>query len=279
MIDGSTRLLVIVGDPIDQVKSPMTFTTKLRERRRNHVMIPWHVRPDAFVPVMTGLMLTSNLDGIVVTYPYKERALALVGKVGPRAAQVGAANALRREPDGRWSADMFDGVGLLSAIASLGQDVRGRGVKLLGAGGAGSAIAFAVAEAGAAALSIYDIDAARAARLARNVAAAAPGCTVEAGDDRLGEATILINATPVGLRESDPMPARLEDLTDATTVVDIITRQGGTRLLAHAKARGCLHTGGTAMAEGQVEALLDFFRVSGGPADDRPATPAPGDVG
>jgi shikimate dehydrogenase len=156
---------------------------------------------------------------------------------------------------------MFDGEGLLRAIDSLGRTVAGQRIKLLGAGGAGSAIAFALAGAGAAAVSIHDADALRATKLAQDVSRAHPACLTEAGGAELDGATILINATPVGLAAEDGLPVPLPNLSNETAVVDIVPRQGGTSLLRLAQERGCPHTGGLAMVEGQARAVLEFFRM------------------
>jgi shikimate dehydrogenase len=259
MIDGATRLLVIIGDPIAQVRSPIACNALLQEAGRNAVLVPWHAYPAAFDTVMAGLMQTQNLDGIVVTYPFKQRALALVDHVGRMAACGGAANALRREPDGSWTGEMFDGLGLVRAVADTGQSIAGRRVKLLGAGGAGSAIAYAVAEAGAAALSIYDTNKDRSAALAEGLAREYPKCPLDVGSPDLGPADLLINATPVGLGDDDGLPVPLPTLTAATTVFDIVPRATGTRLLALARSLGCPHMAGAAMVEGQARALLTYF--------------------
>lgn len=263
MIDGATRLLVIIGDPIAQVRSPVAFNGRLAELGLNHVLVPCHAPAGAFAQVMAGLMQTRNLDGIVVTYPFKDKALALADTVAPRAAQVGATNAMRREPDGRWTADMFDGIGLVRAAARLGDVVRGRAVKLLGAGGAGRAIAFGLAEAGAREISIYDLDSSKAAAVAAAVSRDFPMCRTAAGGPELGGATLLINATPVGLGADDAPPVPLGELTPAMAVIDIVTRPEGTRLLEHARELGCAHIAGAAMVDGQREALLEFFRLTG----------------
>jgi shikimate dehydrogenase len=268
-IDGATRLLVIVGDPIEQVRSPITFNQRLAEIGSRHVMLPWHAPEAAFAPVIAGLLKTGNLDGIVVTYPFKAQALAWVDTVAPRAALVGATNAIRREADGRWTADMFDGVGLVRAVASIGESVAGRSIKLLGAGGAGSAIAFALADAGARSLSIHDLDTAKAARLAAKVTAHTHGCQAISDGPALGDVSLLINATPVGLAADDPTPVPVTELTAATTVIDIVTRPGGTRLLGQARAIGCPHTGGAAMVEGQRDAMLEFFGLATPPGTER----------
>lgn len=259
MISGATKLLVIIGDPIAQVRSPVAFNARFAASGQDAVLVPWHAPEVDFGPVMTGLMRTSNLAGIIVTYPFKQRALDLAASVATRAAQVGATNALRREPDGRWTADMFDGVGLVRGVHGLGQSLAGRCVLLLGAGGAGGAIAFALAAAGVARLSIYDTDDGRASSLAERVGRACPDCDVRATGPSLDGADLLINATPVGLAPDDPMPIALPTLSSETTVIDIVTRPEGTRLLEFARAKGCPHAGGNVMVDGQIEALTEFF--------------------
>lgn len=268
MIDGATRLLAIVGDPIEHARSPAVINALLARSGRNAILVPWHAPAAQFRPIMDGLMLTGNVFGIVVTYPFKQQAMALASTIRPAAARVGALNALRREAGG-WTGDMFDGAGLVRAVLGLGRPVAGAKVKLLGAGGAGSAIAYALAEAGAASLSIFDVDRARAASLAGAVGRHVPGCAVSADDAALGGAEVLVNATPVGLHPADGLPAPMDGLSAGTAVVDIVPRQEGTPLLALARERGCPHAGGAAMVEGQAAALLDFFGLGapdvGGP--------------
>jgi shikimate dehydrogenase len=264
MISGATRLLVIVGDPIAQVRSPLAYNERLSHAGHDVILVPWHTPIDKFDVVMAGLMSTMNVAGIIVTYPFKQRAYGLVPTVGLMAQHVGAVNALRREPDGRWAGDMFDGIGLIRAVASIKQGIAGRRVKLLGAGGAGSAIAFALAEAQAKSLSIYDTDVDRASKLAVDIAGVYPDCRVGYGEPSLGDAELLINATPVGLKLDDGLPVPLPALSATTSVVDIVPRQGGTPLLAYARARGCPNLDGNAMVAGQVAAVLEFFGL---PAD------------
>lgn len=262
-IDGAARLLAIVGDPIAQARSPLVFNAILAKAGVNAVLVPAHVPAAQFMTVLQGLMQVQNLCGIVVTYPFKQQALALAQGVNERALQVGAANTLRREPDGRWTADMFDGVGLVRAVESLDQRVAGRRVKLLGAGGAGGAIAYALAAAGATEISIHDPDAPRAASLASGVARAYLACRVAASGPDLDGAGLLVNASPVGLKPADGLPASLQDLGPATTVIDIVPRTGATALLSFARDRGCPHTDAAAMVQGQAKAVLEFFGLIG----------------
>lgn len=258
-IKGSTRLLVIVGDPIAQARSPEVLNTMLASRGLDVALVPWQVHANDLDVVMHGLMRTANLDGIILTYPHKQAALALADEVLPRARQVGATNAMRRNAAGRWVADMFDGVGLVGALAASGVKVSGSRVKLVGAGGAGSAIAYALAAAGAAQIGIVDLDEGKARALACAVAAAHPDCVTQKGSPGLESEDILINATTVGLREEDGLPIALDGLASRSTVVDIAPRREGTALLAEARAQGCRTIAGGAMVEGQAAALLEFF--------------------
>ena len=259
MIDGATTVLAIVGDPVRHARSPMVVNALLNEAGHNVVLVPWHARSDDFAAVMTGLMRTQNISGLVITYPFKQQAMALADELYPAARQVGAVNALRREPDGRWVGDMFDGLGLVRAVEGLGRTVAGASIRLIGAGGAGGAIAHALADAGAAFLSIVDIDPARADALAEAVRAHAPTCRVTCGGAGLGNATVLVNATPIGMAEGDGLPADMTGLHAGVAVVDIVPKAGGTTLLALARERGCPHVGGAAMVQGQAALLLAFF--------------------
>jgi shikimate dehydrogenase len=261
VIDGATRVIAIVGDPIAHVRSPRVYNTLLAASGRNAVLVPWHVTAGDFRPVMTGLQRTRNLDGILVTYPFKQDALSVADVVGRMAVRVGAANVLRRGTDDRWTAEMFDGIGLVRAVAGLGQGVVGRHVELIGAGGAGSAIAFALAEYGAASLSIVDLDGARAATLAAAVARYYPDCRTVAGDSSLGVGELLINATPVGLSRGDGLPVPLPALTARTTIIDLVPRSD-TALLQLARAQGCPHADGAAVVEGQARAILDYLGLT-----------------
>ncbi len=137
IVDGATRLYGIVGDPITQVRSPEVITAGFRAAGQNALMVPIHVLPDGFEATMRGLMSVANLDGLVITVPYKARAAALVDRLHATGERVGAINAMRREPDGAWSGDMFDGTGLVSGLRGHGFDFAGARVKMLGAGGAG----------------------------------------------------------------------------------------------------------------------------------------------
>lgn len=261
IINGSTRLYAIIGHPIEQVKSPLVMNPRFAGASRNAVLVPVHIKPDRFEDTVRSLMSLGNLDGLVVTVPYKARILPLLDKILPTGEKVGAVNALRREADGRWIGDMFDGSGLIRGMRQQGIDPRGRRVMLAGAGGAGSAVAVAFADAGAAALRIFDVDTDKAQALAARVAHVFPQCEVTAGPPALDGYDTLVNATPIGMAPDDGPPVPLAALRPDTLVIDIIMKPEVTPLLRQARALGCRALGGRTMLDGQAEEVARFFGI------------------
>lgn len=259
LIDGATRLYAIIGDPIAQVKSPQVLNPRFAAAGLNAVLVPVHVKPELFDETVRGLMRIGNLDGIIATVPYKARIMPFISNVLPMAAKVGAANALRREPDASWSGDMFDGRGLVRGLRDARIPLEARRIMLVGAGGAGSAIAVALADAGVAAMTIFDVEAGKAQALADRVAVAFPACSVRAGPVAIPGHDMLINATPIGMAPGDGLPMGLDGLTSDVLVIDVIHKPGATPFIDQARALGCQAFDGHLMLNGQAEELAAFF--------------------
>jgi shikimate dehydrogenase len=205
-----------------------------------------------------GLRGWRNLAGLSVTMPHKEALAAHVDELIGAAALVGAVNVVRRESDGRLVGANTDGAGFVIGLHKAGYKLSGRHVLLVGAGGAGRAVAFAVAGAGAAVLTIANRTAARAERLARDIAASYPALTVAAAvaagpSDPAGH-DVVINATSLGMQPGDPLSVVVSRLARGTLVCDIVTRPERTRLLAEAAARGCVPHPGLRPASGPAHA-------------------------
>lgn len=259
IVDGATRLYGIVGDPIEQVKSPEVFTARFRAAGVNALLVPLHVKPETFDDAMRGLKAVANLDGIIATVPYKARALPFVDRLLATGERVGAINAMRREGDGRWSGDMFDGKGLVAGLRANDVEPHGLNIMLLGAGGAGSAIADAVAEAGAKSLTIFDLDESRARHLVARVSRAHAACRTSFGVLTTEGKQVLINATPVGMAPGDGLPVSELRLPRDLFVVDIIAKPDVTPLQLAAREAGCRTMGGRSMVEGQAAEMARFF--------------------
>lgn len=272
-ITGATRLYAIIGDPIAQVKSPELYTARFAAAGLDAVMVPMHVPAARFDAIVPALMDVANLDGIIVTVPFKSRILAHVSRLGPSAGAVGAVNAMRREADGTWSADIFDGVGFVRGALQRGYRLAGRRLTLFGAGGAGSAVACALAEAGVAAIDVIDAVPDKARMLAERLSLHFPACVATAADAVRPDRDMIVNASPVGMHPADGLPGAVGALGPAILVGDVVIAPASTPLIRHAEAAGSPVVEGRDMLNGQVEALLGFFRV---PSNAAAAHPAPG---
>ena len=265
-IGGATRLYAIVGDPIAQVRSPAAYADVFARHGIDAVMIPAHVLPDRFDATLRGLMGLGNLDGIVVTVPYKARIVPFATRVGPTAALIGALNALRREPDGSWTGEMFDGAGFVHAVRRRGGALVGRRVALFGAGGAGSAIGCALAGEGVASLAIIDPQRTRADALAARLSGAFPACEIGATTRVPAGRDMIVNASTVGMRAGDGLPGDIGDLAPGTLVGDVVTADAPTALVREATRQRCIVVDGRDMVVGQIDAMLAFFRLAQEPS-------------
>ena len=169
-LNGATRVHFIVGDPIAQVRSPSDVTRAFEQRGLNAMVMPAHVTPADLAHWLEGVSLARNVDGILVTVPHKFACFDLCRTHSVRASFLRAVNTMRRNPDGSWHGDMFDGLGYVAALRDRGCEPKGRKALLVGAGGAGSAIAHALVMAGVRSLAIHDGDADRRRSLVRRLA-------------------------------------------------------------------------------------------------------------
>ena len=258
-VSGRTRVFGIVGHPIEQVRSPEMFTAEFRRRGRDAILVPMHVLPGDFDAILPPLLRMQNLGGLVFTIPYKARACVLAQVLGEQAQVVGAINALVKSADGRWQAEIFDGLGCVEAFRRRAIPFAAQRVMLLGAGGAGSAIAVAVAHQRPASLCIFDVDAGRATALAAKVARAHPDVAVTAGAATTTEIDILLNASPVGMLGDARLPLQVDTLPHRLVVFDAIVKPERTPLLALAEGCGCTTVQGREMMRGQISRMVDFF--------------------
>ena len=234
-VTGETRFIGLVGDPVSHVRSPEFYNPRLVRFGANVLLIPLHVPNEAFETTMPGLQHVGNFAGLILTAPFKERAARFADQILPLGTQVGAINAMRRDQDGRWTADIFDGIGLVRALDTMDASPAGKRVLLLGTGGAGRAIALSLAQAGCSALTLFDRNPEKVSRLAADIAHFYPACAVATSPTVTAEGhDIIVNATPVGMAPGDGLPTPLGPLDPACVVFDIVPKPDVTPLMAYA---------------------------------------------
>ncbi|MDB5928979.1 MAG: shikimate dehydrogenase [Polaromonas sp.] len=257
-LNGATRIHFIVGDPIAQVKSPRGVTQAFEARGHNALVVPAHVAPEDLVCWLAGTLRSRNVDGIIVTVPHKFAAFELCATTSDRARFLSTVNTMRRNADGRWHGDMFDGLGFVAALMGSGCQPAGKRALLVGAGGAGSAIAHAVVMAGVSVLAIHDENAARRDMLIRRLGGL-NGVRVKAGSASPEGYDVVLNATPIGMKDSDPFPVDVTQLAPHMHVGCVITAPAITPLIAAARAKGCTTQTGADMFAKVRDLMVDFL--------------------
>ena len=256
-LDGASRIHFIVGDPIAQVKSPAGVSQAFQAAGLNALCIPAHVAPADLAAWTAGVSLCQNVDGIIVTVPHKFAFFDVCATTSDRGAFLQSINTLRRNADGSWHGDMFDGMGYAQALALKGCTLKGQKALLVGAGGAGSAIAYSLATGGVCELAIHDEDTARRDTLVQRLASLGQ-CRVVVGSRDPTGFDVAINATPVGMKAGDPHPIDSSQFTPSMFVGCVITAPAVPPMIAAARAVGCNTLTGADMFA-QVKGLMVEF--------------------
>lgn len=263
-LDGRTSVVPILGDPIAQVKSPDGVTRLLTARGGNTVVVPMHVTPPDFDRLVDAIGLSRSVSGAIVTVPHKFAAYAHCATATERAHVLGSVNVLRRNPDGSWHGDQLDGLAFVRAALAAGCEVRDAVALQVGAGGAGSAIALALLEAGAAELALHDTDPLRRDALVAKLSERFGGRVVAGSADPAGR-SVVVNATPMGMRPGDRLPVAADRLTPAAFVGDVVTAPAVTPLIEAARRIGCRTVTGGGMFAAVGELIADFLGAAGDP--------------
>ncbi|MBV8030446.1 MAG: shikimate dehydrogenase [Betaproteobacteria bacterium] len=250
-ISGATRVYCLLGDPLHKARTPEHFNGLFAQRGIDAVMVPLEVPDGALAEAFSVLRKVKNLDGLIITMPHKAGMAGLVDELEAGGRNAGAINAARRGGDGRWRGDMFDGRGYTGALAARGVDPRGKQIHLIGAGAVARAIGFALREAGAGAFTLVDVNRSRAAALA--------GLLEARVADEPEKADVVVNCTPLGMKEGDALPCDPARISPAAVVSDVTTKPEITPFLSAARARGHTVTTGRDMFEAQGELIAGFF--------------------
>jgi len=268
MISGKTIVIAHLGYPTEAFKAPMIYNPWFEKQGIDAVVVPMGVRPDDYPAVLKSLAKVTNLHGALVTMPHKVTTLALADEVTPTARIAGACNALLKRADGTWLGDQFDGAGFARGVARKGRKLAGARAFVAGSGGVGSAIAASLAAAGVGAISLYDAHPASAEALGARLSQHYPALSVRVGNGDPAGHDIVVNATPLGMKESDPLPFDIARVDKETLVGEVVMKAEQTPLLRAALARGLEIQVGTDMLFEMIPAYLEFFGFGSATADE-----------
>ena len=268
MISGTTQLIAHLGYPTESFKAPMIYNPWFEKQGIDAVVVPMGVKPVDYAGTLAALARVTNLKGALVTMPHKVTTLSLADEITPTARIAGACNALLLRPDGTWLGDQFDGAGFVRGLLRKGRTLRGARVIVSGAGGVGSAIAASLAAEGVAHISLYDTHAASAEGLAERLRTHYPKLVVQTGSNDPAGFDVVVNATPLGMKEGDPLPFDVTRIDPAAMVGEVVMKTEYTPLLQAALAKGCGVQVGTDMLFEMIPAYLEFFGYGTATADE-----------
>lgn len=255
---GATRLHIIIGDPVAQVRAPAGVSQAFSERGSDAILVAVQVAPRDLTDFLATMTRVKNLDGIVATIPHKFACYRACATATERAHFIGAVNLMRRGPDGRWHGDMVDGLGFIGAAKGASFDPAGCRALQIGAGGAGSAIALALIDSGVRELAIHDNDAGRRDVLIARLNERGKGRAVVGSMNATGF-DMVANATPAGMQPGDPLPVDMTTVSPSAYCGCVITRPEVSPFIAAARQRGCLTATGTDMYRALERVMVDFL--------------------
>ena len=267
MINGHTELIAHIGYPTHSFKSPMIYNPYFQSAGINAVVVPMGCKAEHYPEFLKSVFNLSNICGALITMPHKVTTVGLLDEVTPTVRVAGACNAVKRLADGRLVGDMFDGAGFVRGVQRKGFDLTGQRVLVVGTGGVGCSIAASLAGAGIAAISLFDVNTAGCEALAQRLKTNYPQIEVRTGSNDPIDHDLVVNATPMGMNEGDPLPMDVSRLSSETFVGEVVMKAETTAFLAAAQTRGCRTQVGTDMLYEQIPAYLEYFGLPTTTAD------------
>jgi shikimate dehydrogenase len=261
-IRGGTRVFLILGDPVAQVQAPKVFNHLFEEHWVDAVLVPARVAPDDFESFARAAFKAGNIDGLWLTIPHKTAMMRLLDHCDALGRAAGAVNAARRNADGSIEGALFDGIGFAKGLDHWKVPFAGRHVLIVGAGGAGVAIAATLAARGAGRIALSARDLRRTTEIAKGLQAAFDCEVVAVPTSDPAGYDLVINATPLGLNASDPLAFDVARLDSDACVVDILMKNRPTPLLRACHSRGIAAHPGFEMLIQQVPEYLSFFGLN-----------------
>jgi shikimate dehydrogenase len=241
MISGETRLLALIGQPVGHSLSPAMHNAAFAADGLDFVYVCLDVDPDDLPAAVKGAAAL-KLRGFNITMPHKRAMIGLVDELDEGARISGAVNTVVIEGSTLRGYNT-DGGGMVIACREAGIELSGRSVLLLGAGGAAAAIAVAFGGAGIGQLHIANRSVEHAIRLRDKLRRLGMEMVevhpLDALDEAVPEAEVVVNATSLGMKEGDPLPIPAGYLEEGKAVCDAVYRPGTqTPLVRLARERG-----------------------------------------
>ncbi|MCK8817472.1 shikimate dehydrogenase [Natroniella sulfidigena] len=255
MINSSTKLVGLLGDPVEHSKSPLMHNAVLEKLGLNYRYLAFQVKSEEVKEALEGIRAL-GIKGVNVTIPHKEAVINNLDDLSKEAELIGAVNTIENK-EGRLIGHNTDGQGFVRALAEeVGFSAQGKKILIIGAGGAAKAVAFQLGLEGADELYVANRTFETAANLASNLEEKLNLSKVEALrleeeylKNNLPKLDLIVDTTPIGMYpQIDVEPVIGDELIEkASLVTDLVYNPVETVLLKRAKKLGVKTVSGLGM--------------------------------
>jgi shikimate dehydrogenase len=259
MINGNTEIIAHIGYPTHAFKAPMIYNPWFEKAGVNAKVVPMGCKPEDFPVFLRSVFQLSNIRGALITMPHKVSSVALLDEMTPSVEIAGACNAVRKLENGKLHGDMFDGAGFVRGVQRKGLNLRGASALVVGSGGVGCAIAASLAEQGIAKIGLFDAHTPSAQELEARLKKHYKSLVVTSDSNDPAGYDLVVNATPMGMNEGDPLPMDVSRIASSAFVGEVVMKTEMTAFLSAAAARGCAIQVGSDMLYEQIPAYLEYF--------------------
>jgi len=259
MINGNTEIIAHIGYPTHTFKSPMIYNPYFAKAGINAVVVPFACEAENFPAFLKSIFSLKNIRGALITMPHKVTTVGLLDEVTATVRVAGACNAVKKTNDGRLVGDMFDGAGFTRGVKRKGFALKGKRVLVVGSGGVGSAIAASLAAEEISAITLFDSNTQSMDGLGHRLKQNYHNLLVSTGSNDPHGHDLVVNATPMGMNDGDPLPMDVTRIDAEAFVGEVVMKTEMTAFLSAAKARGCKVQVGSDMLFEQIPAYLEYF--------------------
>lgn len=267
MISGRTTLIAHLGYPTEAFKAPMVYNPYFDQAGIDAVVVPMGIRAEDYASFFRSLFRMTNIRGALVTMPHKVATVAFLDEMTTSVKIAGSCNAILKRPDGSLWGEIFDGVGFVRGVERKGKVLAGARALVVGSGGVGSAIAASLAAARVSMIGLYDSQHDAAEALGGRLREHYPRLDVRTGSNDPSGYDVVVNATPLGMNESDPLPVDVSRIASDAFIGEVVMKQEFTPFLRAAMDKGCHVQVGTDMLFEMIPAYLEFFGYPTATAD------------
>ena len=270
-ITGKTKLLGVIGHPIEHSLSPLMHNAALAEMGADFVYLPFAIAPETLEQAIKGFSAI-GIQGFSITIPHKQTIMPLLHEISEVAQAIGAVNTVWQTEQG-WSGTNTDAEGFLAPLRSMQQDWSQSIAVILGNGGAARAVVAGCAELGFAEIHVVGRDAQRLEAFSHSWNSL-PGLQVHVWEtlpELLPCVDLLVNATPIGMSpyiEKSPLTsAEADQLKAGVIAYDLIYTPNPTLFLQQVSDRGGVAIDGLEMLIQQGAAALKIWTQKQVPVD------------